>query len=101
MILRETVQPYPAARAVLRLIKHGRFALGALQGQAISEVVHTVAFPGLGTGVGRVLVSGNFLRPTKPLVTPGPSHGPSQSAWQVKKTLDRLFKETGGLDINV
>ncbi|MBM7841760.1 macro domain-containing protein [Herpetosiphon giganteus] len=49
MILQGTVNPYLACRAVLLLIKHGTFA-----GQAIAELVKTVAIPGLGTGVGRV-----------------------------------------------
>ena len=50
MILRGTVNPYLACRAVLLLIKHGRLA----DGQALADVVKTVAIPGLGTGVGRV-----------------------------------------------
>jgi O-acetyl-ADP-ribose deacetylase (regulator of RNase III) len=54
MILSNTVNPYLAARAALLLIKHGSFASGSLKGEAVSSVVDTVAFPGLGTGVGRV-----------------------------------------------
>jgi O-acetyl-ADP-ribose deacetylase (regulator of RNase III) len=51
-ILRDTVNPYLAARAVLRLIRHGRFPDGMFVGQPIYSVLSTVAFPGLGTGVG-------------------------------------------------
>ncbi|QEG22284.1 macro domain-containing protein [Mariniblastus fucicola] len=54
MILADTVNPYLAARAVLLLIKHGEFPSGALEGEQISDGVKSVAFPGLGTGVGRV-----------------------------------------------
>lgn len=56
MILRDTVNSYLAARAVLLLIKHGRFRddAGPFAGYAIAAVVRTVAFPGLGTGVGKV-----------------------------------------------
>ncbi len=54
MILQRGVNPYLAARAALLLIMNGRFRLGRLKGTPIVEVVKTVAFPGLGTGVGRV-----------------------------------------------
>ncbi len=54
MILRDTVAPYLAARAVLLLIKHGVFATGALAGERINLGVQSVSFPGLGTGIGRV-----------------------------------------------
>jgi O-acetyl-ADP-ribose deacetylase (regulator of RNase III) len=50
MILCDSVNPYLATRAVLLLIKHGKLE----NGTAIKEVVRTVAFPGMGTGVGRV-----------------------------------------------
>jgi O-acetyl-ADP-ribose deacetylase (regulator of RNase III) len=51
MILgRDTVNIYLATRAVLLLIKFGRFADGA----PIADVVKSVVFSGLGTGVGRV-----------------------------------------------
>ena len=50
MILRDTVNPYLAARAALRLCVDGRFA----DREAVSERVRAVAFPGLGTGVGQV-----------------------------------------------
>lgn len=54
MILRGTVHPYLAARATLLLIKHGRFPTGHLAGEAIADGIQSIAFPGLGTGVGRV-----------------------------------------------
>ncbi len=50
MLLRDSVNPYLAARAVFLLIRHG--VLG--NGTPIAKVVKTVAFPGLGTGVGQV-----------------------------------------------
>ena len=54
MFLHESVNSYLAARAVFLLIKHGRFLSGQYQGERISDYVQIVAFPGLGTGVGRV-----------------------------------------------
>jgi O-acetyl-ADP-ribose deacetylase (regulator of RNase III) len=54
MMLGETVNPYLATRAVLLLIKHGFFHTGSLQGQKMSESIRTVAFPGMGTGVGQI-----------------------------------------------
>lgn len=54
MILRDTVNPYLAARAALLLIKHGTFACGRLKGRPVAGFMDSVAFPGLGTGVGRV-----------------------------------------------
>ena len=54
MILTDTVNPYLAARAVFILISEGTFSSGSLTGEKISEHIKTVAFPGLGTGVGRV-----------------------------------------------
>ncbi|HVF85199.1 MAG TPA: macro domain-containing protein, partial [Abditibacteriaceae bacterium] len=54
MILRDSVNPYLAARAALSLVKHGVFHSGFHQGTPVHEVVHSVAFPGLGTGVGQV-----------------------------------------------
>jgi O-acetyl-ADP-ribose deacetylase (regulator of RNase III) len=46
----ESIAPYLAARAVFLLIAHGRFD----DGVAVAERVRRVAFPGLGTGIGRV-----------------------------------------------
>ncbi len=54
MILRDSVNPYLAARAVLRLVRYGVFQHGELAGRSIREHVRRVAFPGLGTGVGQV-----------------------------------------------
>ncbi|MDX2241183.1 MAG: macro domain-containing protein [Leptolyngbyaceae cyanobacterium bins.302] len=54
MILKETVHPYLAARAVLLLVKHSHFEDGYLKGEKLSDVIQTIAFPGLGTGVGQV-----------------------------------------------
>ncbi len=54
MILRNTINPYLAARATLLLIKHGAFASGSLKGKNVASFVSSVAFPGLGTGVGRL-----------------------------------------------
>lgn len=54
MILNDSVHPYLAARAVLLLIKQGIFASGMLKGERICDAVQSVAFPGLGTGIGRI-----------------------------------------------
>jgi O-acetyl-ADP-ribose deacetylase (regulator of RNase III) len=54
MILADTVNPYLAARAVFLLIRHAVIPAGALSGEPVSAAVRSVAFPGLGTGVGRV-----------------------------------------------
>jgi O-acetyl-ADP-ribose deacetylase (regulator of RNase III) len=51
---RETINPYLATRAVLRLISHGSFADGPYAGQRIADHLRVLAFPGMGTGVGRV-----------------------------------------------
>jgi O-acetyl-ADP-ribose deacetylase (regulator of RNase III) len=54
MILRESVNPYLAARAVILLLRHGIFSNGPFAGEPIASVIRTVAFPGLGTGVGGI-----------------------------------------------
>ena len=54
MTLGNTVNVYLATRAVFLLIKHGVFDSGVFAGDPISNVVQSVAFPGLGTGVGSV-----------------------------------------------
>ncbi|TCP57130.1 O-acetyl-ADP-ribose deacetylase (regulator of RNase III) [Tamaricihabitans halophyticus] len=46
----DTVHPYLAARAALRLWQHGE----AEDGTKLRDLVHTIALPGLGTGVGGV-----------------------------------------------
>ena len=54
MNLRTGVNPYLAARAALLLIAHGEFHSGTKKGTPVGHLVKTVAFPGLGTGVGGV-----------------------------------------------
>ncbi len=54
MILKDTVHPYLATRAMLLLVKHGKFRAGPLKGKPVADVVQSVALPGLGTGVGRI-----------------------------------------------
>lgn len=54
MVLRDTVNPYLAARAALLLVQHGVFSHGTHQGEKINDFVKSIAFPGLGTGVGGV-----------------------------------------------
>ena len=54
MILQNSVNPFLAARAVLLLIKHGTFTHGNYNGEPVANFVESVAFPGLGTGVGRI-----------------------------------------------
>jgi O-acetyl-ADP-ribose deacetylase (regulator of RNase III) len=54
MVLADTVNSYLAARAVLLLIKQGVVPSGVLAGEPVAAAVQSVAFPGLGTGVGRV-----------------------------------------------
>jgi len=49
-----TVNPFLATRAVLLLIRHACFIVGHLAGERIAAHVKSVAFPGMGTGVGRV-----------------------------------------------
>lgn len=46
----DTVHPYLAARAVLRLWEHGVLE----NGMAVRDVVHSIGLPGLGTGIGEV-----------------------------------------------
>jgi O-acetyl-ADP-ribose deacetylase (regulator of RNase III) len=52
MILRETVNPYLAMRALLRLVLHGE--LSEPEGIPVGRRVQSVGIPGLGTGVGQV-----------------------------------------------
>src|SRR5206468_5544783 len=55
MRLLNSINPYLAARAVLLLVSHGTFAdPSRLAGAKISDVVKSIAFPGLGTGVGGI-----------------------------------------------
>jgi O-acetyl-ADP-ribose deacetylase (regulator of RNase III) len=52
----ETITPYLATRAVLLLARHGNFSEGPLAGRRIADHLRVIAFPGMGTGVGRVPV---------------------------------------------
>ena len=73
MILQHSVNPYLAARAVLLLVKHGTFSHGLHRGKPISDFVDSIAFPGLGTGVGRI--------------------GPNTCARQVRAAIDAALLE--------
>ena len=53
-ILKDSANPYLAARAVFLLIKYNQFESGILKDEKIADAVQTVAFPGLGTGVGKI-----------------------------------------------
>ncbi|PQO29239.1 Appr-1-p processing protein [Blastopirellula marina] len=53
-ILKDSINPYLAARAALLLVREGFFPSGMLIGERIRDGVKSIAFPGLGTGVGRV-----------------------------------------------
>jgi O-acetyl-ADP-ribose deacetylase (regulator of RNase III) len=75
MILRDTVNPYLAARAALLLIQRDPVSAGAFAGQPVSSLVSVVAFPGLGTGVGRV--------------------GPNTCARQVRVAIEEIVLRTG------
>jgi len=54
MTVRDTINPYLAARAVFLCVTRGIFRDGPLAGQPIRESILRVAMPGLGTGIGRV-----------------------------------------------
>lgn len=54
MILKDSINPYLAARAVFLLIKYGTFFDGNYKGEPIDKFVQSVAFPGLATGIGRI-----------------------------------------------
>ena len=55
MVLRDSVNPFLAARAVLGLWRDGVMSDGPYAGKPVRDVIETIAFPGLGTGVGQVL----------------------------------------------
>lgn len=74
MVLGYTVNPYLAARAVLLLIEQGTVDGGDFDGERVSNLVHSVAFPGLGTGVGRV--------------------GPNMCAHQVRQAIEEVYGES-------
>lgn len=75
-ILRDSVNPFLAARAALLLVKHGTFSGGAYEGEAVCDYVETLAFPGLGTGVGRI--------------------GPETCAHQMRAAIDEVVLKRGG-----
>lgn len=54
MALRDSINPYLAARAIFLLFRDGVFTSGPFEGTRVSECLETVAMPGLGTGVGRI-----------------------------------------------
>jgi O-acetyl-ADP-ribose deacetylase (regulator of RNase III) len=54
MILKESTNPYLASRAVFLLVRHAVFTHGNLVNERVADAVKCVAFPGLGTGVGRI-----------------------------------------------
>lgn len=76
MILGDTVNPYLAARAALLLVRHGHVPTGSFAGEPVASVVTTVAFPGLGTGVGQV--------------------GPNTCAHQVRAAIEEVVLGAGG-----
>lgn len=73
MILRDSVNAYLAARAVLLLVKYGVMQSGNRKGTPIKDLVSAVAFPGLGTGVGRL--------------------GPNRCAHQVRVAIEEVLLE--------
>ena len=52
MVLHNSVNPYLACRATLLLVKHGVFSAGSRKGEPVAFHVKSIAFHGLGTGVG-------------------------------------------------
>ena len=75
MVLHDTINPYLAARATLLLIRNGVVRSGSLIGEPISVAVQSVAFPGLGTGIGRV--------------------GPNTCAHQVRVAIEEVILSRG------
>lgn len=74
MVLRDSINPYLAARAALLLVKTGVFRQENRAGEKVSDAVKTIAFPGLGTGVGRV--------------------GSATCARQVRAAIDEVLRDT-------
>ena len=54
MVLKDSVNPYLAARAVFLLIKHGTFFDERFKGEPINKFVQSLAFSGLATGIGKI-----------------------------------------------
>ena len=73
MALRDSVNPYLAARAVFLFIRHCTFDSGPHAGQPIRNHVTSIAFPGLGTGVGAI--------------------GPNTCAHQMRAAIDDVLLE--------
>jgi O-acetyl-ADP-ribose deacetylase (regulator of RNase III) len=103
MILDETVNVYLATRAVILLVRHGRFP----DGRAIGDVVRTIAVPGMGTGVGRVppaicarqmkaAVDDALLEPTS-LPASWPTSWPS--SWQEAQIRHQLLYRDDSRDL--
>lgn len=88
------VHPYLAARAVFLLVLRGRFSCGELAGQPVADRVRRVAFPGLGTGAGRVspTACAKQVRAAIEEFVLGRFEFPD-SALQVRKRHDRLVGE--------
>lgn len=80
MILQNSVNPFLAARAALLLVKFGTFSQGTYAGEPIADYVETIAFPGLGTGVGRV--------------------GPETCAHQMRAAIDEVVLNRGGFPVS-
>ena len=73
MVLRDSVNPYLAARAAFLLAKHGSFPGGPFAGEPVANVIRTIAMPGLGTGVGGI--------------------GPNMCARQVRAAIEEVIFE--------
>lgn len=80
MILQHSVNPFLAARAALLLVKFGTFSQGTYADEHVADYVETVAFPGLGTGVGRV--------------------GPETCAHQMRAAIDEVVQKRGGFPVS-
>jgi O-acetyl-ADP-ribose deacetylase (regulator of RNase III) len=74
----ETVNPYLATRAVLLLARYGALPTG----ESLSDRLRTIAFPGMGTGVGRVpaVICARQMRAAIEEVLPGRHRMPTSWA---------------------
>jgi O-acetyl-ADP-ribose deacetylase (regulator of RNase III) len=54
MNLKDSVNPYLAARAIFLLATHDHFRSGSLAGEKIANRIQSIAIPGLGTGAGKI-----------------------------------------------
>jgi O-acetyl-ADP-ribose deacetylase (regulator of RNase III) len=74
MILRDSINPYLAARAVFLTILHGTFSPpNFCAGERVSAAVDSVAFPGMGSGIGQI--------------------GPNTCARQIRAAIDEILLE--------